>query len=302
MNWAKLATLWSVATALVLALAKAAAWQQSGSVAILGSLADSFLDVLASVIAFIGVRMAAQPPDHNHRFGHDKAEAISSLVQLVLITGSAVFVLVESIRRLLDPQPINNSNFALWVMLLSIVLTTILVGVQTYAVRKSGSIATESDRAHYIGDFLGNAGTLFAVILAARYGLLWADGVAGLVAAGFLFWSVWEIGRRALPQLMDEELDEEDREHIAALVQADRDVLGLHALRTRRAGSTPYIQFHLELEADMTLRQAHAIADRVEAALRKEYPEADLIIHQDPHGIREAHDNFGQPLDGKNST
>ncbi|MEM9232651.1 MAG: cation diffusion facilitator family transporter [Pseudomonadota bacterium] len=302
MNWAKLATLWSVATALVLALATAAAWQQSGSVAILGSLADSFLDVLASVIAFIGVRMAAQPPDHNHRFGHDKAEAISSLVQLVLITGSAVFVLVESIRRLLDPQPINNSNFALWVMLLSIVLTTILVGVQTYAVRKSGSIATESDRAHYIGDFLGNAGTLFAVILAARYGLLWADGVAGLVAAGFLFWSVWEIGRRALPQLMDEELDEEDREHIAALVQADRDVLGLHALRTRRAGSTPYIQFHLELEADMTLRQAHAIADRVEAALRKEYPEADLIIHQDPHGIREAHDNFGQPLDGKNST
>ncbi|RFB03965.1 cation diffusion facilitator family transporter [Parvularcula marina] len=293
-KWARIATLWSVATAFILATAKAVAWQQSGSVAILGSLADSFLDLLASGIAFIGVRMAAQPADANHRFGHDKAEAISSLVQLVLITGSAVFVLVESIQRLMNPQPLLNTDFALGIMLLSLALTVVLVSVQTYAVRKSGSMATESDRAHYVGDFIGNAGTLFAVILVSQFGLLWADGFAGLIAAGFLFWSVWEISRRALPQLMDEELSDDERYRIERLVLEDEEVFGLHALRTRKAGSTPYIQFHLELDPEISLRHAHEIAARVDKRLREEFPGADLIIHQDLSGMTESHDAFGQ--------
>lgn len=298
-NWAKLATFWSLTTAILLAIAKSFAWQQSGSVAVLGSLADSFLDVLASGIAFIGVRMAAQPPDNNHRFGHHKAEAISSLVQLVLITGSAVFVLVESVRRLIDPQPISQPSLVIWVMLASILLTIVLVGVQTYAIRQSGSVATESDRAHYIGDFIGNAGTLVAVLLASSLGWLAADAVAGLIAAAFLFWSVWEIGTKALPQLMDEELDDEERQRISDIVRADRDVLGLHALRTRQAGATSYIQFHLELDPDLSLRAAHQITDRVEKRLREEFPGADLIIHQDIHGMKETHDQFGQrPTEG----
>ena len=294
-DWSKLATLWSVGTALILALTKGFAWQQSGSVAILASVADSLLDFLASCIAFIGVRMAAQPPDDNHRYGHEKAEAVSSLIQLILISGSAVFVLVEAIRHLATPRAIENSQFAVSVMVLSIVLTVILVAVQTIAVRRSGSMATESDRAHYIGDFLGNTGTLLAVVLAANFGLLRADGIAGLIAAGFLFWSVWEIGRRALPQLMDEEMGVEERATITRIALSDPDVLGVHAVRTRKAGATPYMQMHLELDPDIRLRTSHQIAERVQRRLLKEFPGADVIIHQDLHGQHEAHDEFGRP-------
>lgn len=295
-RWALFATTASVMTALLLAGAKAVAWQMSGSVAILGSLADSLLDLLSSIIAFIGVRMASQPADENHRFGHQKAEAVSSLVQLVLITGSAVFVLVESGRRFLVPQEIEQTQLALGVMLFSIIMTALLVTIQTIAVRQSGSIATESDRAHYIGDFLGNAGTIFAVILASQYDILRADAAAGLVASAFLFWSVWEIGCKAMPQLMDEELAEEDRLRIQQIALEDRHVRGIHALRTRRAGTTPYIQLHLELDPEMSLREAHLIADEAQRRLLKAYPGADILIHQDVYGNVETHDQYGRMI------
>mgnify|MGYP001793558964 CR=1 FL=1 len=301
LQWAKVATLLSVVVALTLAVAKAVVWYRSGSVAILGSLADSILDLAASVIAFIGVRMAAIPADHNHRFGHHKAEAISSLVQLVLISGSALFVLIESIRRVFAPEPIAAAGEAIGVMVLSIGLTTLLVAVQTIAIKRSRSLATEADRAHYLGDFLANAGALLAIVLATRFGLLWADGVAGLVAAGFLVWSVWVIAQRALPQLMDEELGPEDRAAIVAMIMEDSDVLGVHALRTRKAGPTEFIQLHIELDPEMPLRQVHVISDRVEARLHAAYPDADIMMHQDPHGYVEAHDEFGQP-DRKNAS
>jgi ferrous-iron efflux pump FieF len=294
-RWAKLATSASICVALTLCLAKAVVWQRTGSAAILGSLADSVLDLVSSAIAFIGVRMAATPPDANHRFGHDKAEAVSSLVQLVLISGSVVFVLVESLRQITSPEPLRNAGEGMAVMTLSIVLTGCLVAFQTFAVRRSGSLATRSDRAHYMGDFLANAGALIAVFLAARFGLIWIDGLAGIVAAMFLGWSVFEIGKHALPQLMDEELPDTDREAILALVREDAEVRGVHALRTRAAGRRRYIQMHLELDPDLPLRAAHRIADRVERRLHEAFPQADVILHQDPHGLREPHGRFGQP-------
>lgn len=294
-NWALAATAASVGVALILTLSKAFAWIETDSAAVLGSFADSLLDLVTSIVAFIGVRMSSQPPDGNHRFGHDKAEAISSLVQLVLISASAIFVLIESIRHLFNPVPIGHPAIALWVMGLSIVLTILLISFQTISIRKSGSVATESDRAHYLGDVLGNTGTLLAVLIATQFGVLWVDGVAGLVAAGFLLWSVFEISRRALPQLMDEELSDEERDQIIAIVKQDPDVLGMHALRTRSAGNTIYIQLHLELDPELPLKKSHRISDRVELSLRKVYPHADIILHQDPFGLIEQHDFYKEP-------
>lgn len=293
LNWAKFATICSVSVALILTVVKAYAWRESGSAAILGSLADSLMDLVSSVIAFIGVRKAAEPADANHRFGHHKAEAVSSLVQLVLISGSAVFVFAESLKRLVAPEAVAAPELAMGVMVFSILLTAALVLIQTIAIRRQGSLATQSDRAHYLGDFLANAGALVAVFLAANLGLLWADGVAGLVAAGFLAWSVISIARQALPQLMDEELGASDRAKILTVATADPDVMGAHALRTRQAGPVTYIQLHLEMEGAMTLEKAHLVSDRVEGALRAHFPSADILLHQDPHGQTENHDEFG---------
>ncbi len=293
-RWAHLATLASVCVAGGLMLAKGFVWQASGSAAILASFADSAIDLLSSIIAFVGVRMAAMPPDANHRFGHTKAEAISSLVQLILISASAAFITAESVRQITSPQPIEAEGAAFAVMLVSLAATLSLVAFQTFALHRAPSLVTEGDRAHYVSDLLGNSGTLLALLLASQFGLLWVDGLAGLVAAGFLAWAVWGLARRALPQLMDEELSDEERAEIVRIVLQDKEVLGVHALRTRRAGPTRYIQCHLELDPELSLRAAHRITDRVETALRNEFPDADLIFHQDIHGMRETHDAFGQ--------
>ena len=294
-RWARLATGAAVGVASVLLLAKLWAWHVTGSAAVLGQAADSGLDLVGSVIAFGAVRYAAQPPDENHRFGHQKAEALSALFQSLIIAGSAVLVAAESARRLLSPRPLEEPGVAAWMLAGSALATVALVALQTVALRRSGSLVVEGDRAHYLGDVIASLGALAAVLLAAR-GVLWADGAAGLIAAGFLVWSVREIAGRAFPQLMDEELPEADLARIRAIVDAEPEALGHHALRTRRAGRRRYVQMHLDLDPDMTLRDAHAVADRVERAVEAAFPETDVIVHQDPAGV--AHEDG--PPDARN--
>ena len=296
-RWALAATGLSVVVASILIVAKLLGWAVTGSAAVLGSLADSALDLIGSGVALMGVRWAAQPADAEHRFGHDKAEAISSLTQIVLITGSACYVLYESVSRLFAPEPISQGNVALGVMGLSLALSIGLVSFQTLAIRKTGSLAVEGDRAHYAGDLLANAGALVAVVLAVELGWLRADALAGLAAGLFLIWAAFSIGRRAVPQLMDEELSSATRERILAIVRADPDIRGAHALRTRLAGDRRHIQMHIELDGDLTLRESHVITDRVEVALYRAFPGADVILHQDPYGESEPHDRYGARLD-----
>jgi ferrous-iron efflux pump FieF len=223
------------------------------------------------------------PADDDHRFGHQKAEAASALVQAFIISGSAVFVTVESVRRLVAPVPVDRPGAAVWVLAGATVATSALVAFQTVALRRSGSLVVEGDRAHYVGDVLANLGALIGVLLAAR-GVLRADAVAGLIAAGFLFWSVAGILSKSWPQIMDRELPEEEQRRILAVLRADPDVLGHHDLRTRRAGRRRYVQVHIDLEPEMTLREAHEIAVRLERRLEGAFPETDVIVHQDPAG------------------
>ena len=282
--WARAATLAAVLVALTLLLAKLWAWRVTGSAAVLGQAADSGLDLVGSLVAFGAVRYAAMPADDDHRFGHQKAEALSALFQSLVIAASAILVAAESVRRLIEPRPITEPGLAAWVLAGSAAASVALVAFQTQALRRSGSLVVEGDRAHYLGDVIASLGALAAVLLAAR-GLLWADALAGLAAAGFLLWSVREIAGRAFPQLMDQELPEADRARILALVEAEPGVLGHHALRTRRAGRRRYVQLHVELDPDMRFADAHAIADRVERSLEAAFPDADVIVHQDPHGV-----------------
>ncbi len=293
-KWAVAATSISVVVAVVLIGAKFIAWQMSGSAALLGSLADSILDLIGSLVAFAGVKWASEPADAEHRFGHYKAEAIAGLAQVILILGSAIFVLRESVLRLLEPTPLAAGEVAIGVMILSLVLSLGLVAFQSFALRRSGSLAVEGDRAHYTGDIIANAGTLIAIVLSVQLGWFQADAIAGILAAAFLGWSAFEVGRKAVPQLMDEELSEVERRQIIDIVMADDEVHGYHALRTRQAGNKIYIQLHLELEPDISLLQAHEIAERVEDQLFKAFPAADIILHQDPHGEDDKHDERGE--------
>lgn len=281
------ATYASVATAAVLVVAKLAAFAYTDSVALLSSLIDSLVDALASTVNLLAVRHATTPADREHRFGHGKAEPLAALAQAMFVAGSGVFIIVEAIRRLVDPPDLRHSEIGIAVMVLAIVLTFALTRYQAYVVRKTGSLAIRADALHYVGDLLVNASVIAAILLVTQFGWRIADPIFGIGIAGVLLFTAMRIGRRSLDMLMDRELPEVERQRILSIARKHPEVLSLHDLRTRTSGPDLFIQLHLELEGSMSLLRAHEIADQVEADICADFPGAEVIIHEDPHGLEE---------------
>lgn len=283
-RWAAIA---SVSVAGVLISAKAGAWLATGSVSLLSTLIDSLLDLAASLINLLAIHHASQPPDQEHRFGHGKAEPLAGLGQAAFIGGSAAFLLFEAGARLVRPRPIDNEDIGLAVMALSIVLTLVLVLYQRWVIRRTQSLAISADSLHYKTDLLVNLGVVAALVLSSRFDLPLADPVIAIAIAVYILWSAWTIFTDSLHMLMDRELSAEARQRIRDIALAHPAVISIHDLRTRSSGSQSFIQFHLELDGNSTLRAAHAVADEVMERVEREFPNAEVLIHEDPHGINE---------------
>ena len=285
MRWATYA---SVAVACFLIVIKVVAYLLTGSVAILSSLIDSFLDLIASGINLFAVRHALVPADHEHRYGHGKAEAIAGLTQAAFIVGSSVFLMFEAINRLSHQQAVENGMVGVGVMVVTIALTAVLVKFQHYVVNKTGSIAINADSLHYVGDLLLNLSVIVALLLSIFFDWHLADPLFALMIALYLLKSAWAIVKLSLVQLMDQELSDELREEIKTIALQHPEVLNLHELRTRSSGRQYFIQMHLEMDGELKLREAHEIANEVEVEICKAFPNAEVIIHQDMEGLREA--------------
>lgn len=279
----------SVGVALLLIALKAWAWIASSSVAMLASLADSTLDLVASLFTYFAVRYAAAPPDREHRFGHGKAEAFAGLVQAGLVAVSAVLIALESVSRFLSPQPITHGLASIVVMLIASVLTIALVAAQTHAVNKTGSIATRGDRLHYAADLAANLVALLGIAAGAFLGLAWADAIAALLIAAWLAGGALKVASVSADHLLDRELPDEERAKIRALALTDARISAVHELRTRSSGPYMHIQFHADLDPSLTLEAAHQIVVEAENRIRAVYPTADIIIHPDPRGRAEPH-------------
>jgi cation diffusion facilitator family transporter len=279
----------SVGVAALLVTAKAAAWLASGSVALLASLADSSLDLLASTLTFFAVRYAAVPPDDDHRFGHGKAEAFASLMQAGLVFASAALVGQEAIRSLLNPQPLEAGGWALAVMVLSTVMTFVLISAQTWVLKRTQSVAVSGDRAHYASDLASNMAALAGIGASAWLGLAGLDGAAALVIAVLLLWGAIGVFREAAVQLMDQELPAADRARIVDLVTRDPRLTDVHQLRTRASGPYVHMQMHVDLDPLLTLEDAHRVIVEAERRLLEAFPMADILIHPDPRGLAEPH-------------
>jgi len=283
----RLATLFSMVVALVMIGAKLAAWMLTGSVALLSTLVDSTLDAIASLINFLAVRHALQPADHEHRFGHAKAEPLAGLAQSAFIAGSAMFLIGESAERLFNPTPIKEADFGIWVMVAAVAVTLALVLFQRFVVKRTGSLAVGADHLHYSGDLMMNGAVIVSLLLSTRLGFALADPLFAILISLYLLYGSWGIAKRSYNLLMDREFPEQRRKRIAEICLAEPGIKGVHDLRTRSAGLTDFIQVHLAMDPEITLRQAHAFSDQVEAALQREFPNADVIIHQDPDGVPE---------------
>ena len=283
------ATYAAVAVAITLIAMKSVTFYLTGSVAMLGTLMDSLLDGAASLLNLVAVRHSLTPADHEHRFGHGKAEALAGLGQAIFILGSAGFIIYESISRVITPEPISNSWSGMVVIVVAIALTLALVAFQRHVITRTGSIAIAADSVHYRGDLFMNLAALFAIFLSGVLGIHWADAVGGALIALLIAYSAVQIALSSYNQLMDAELDDADRERIAAIAKSHAEVVDIHDLRTRKSGTQTFIQFHLEMDGKISLSRAHMISDDVEVRIMEAFPEAEVIIHQDPAGLEDVH-------------
>ena len=288
------AALASMSVALLLVGLKVWAAWRTGSTAMLGSLADTALDLVASLATLIGVWFAAQPADHDHRFGHGKAEALAAMFQVVLIAISATAIIVRSAMRLIAADTaVEAPGDGIIVSAIAIVATIGLLAWQRYVIARTRSVAIHADHVHYQSDILLNFAVIVALVLESWLGLAGADPVFGFAIALWLLWGAFRAATEAVDQLLDREWPDEKRLRFVELAARHPELSNLHDLRTRSSGSQDFVQFHVDLPGNMTVEQAHDIIERVESDLCSHFPEMELLIHIDPQGHV---DEPGNPL------
>ena len=297
LRWLLAATYASVALAFVLIAAKVVAWYLTDSASLLGSLLDSVMDSMASLINMVAVRYSIKPADDDHRFGHGKAESLAALAQSGFILASAILLLVHCTERLSSQQEhmIEHAGVGLVVTGFALLSTLALVALQTHAIRLTGSTAIRADSLHYKSDILLNL-TVIVALAGAAYGYTQIDALLGTGIAFYLAHGAWRIGWEAFDMLMDRQLSPEVDREILALALSHREVLGVHDLRTRQSGNRYVIQLHLEFADETLLLAAHKVADEVEAAMAARFPGADILIHQDPQGVVETERDAGRSV------
>lgn len=282
--------LMSVVAGLAMVAIKAVAWKASGSVAVLASLADSSLNLLAGLTTFIYLRFFTIPPDTADRFGQNRAEAFSSLVQGGLAFAAAALVGREAIAGLFDPRPAGQQDWAVGLMAASLMIALGLAVSQTRLLRKARPAASGAHghhAAHIVSHLLALAG-----VTAAAFGAPAVDAAAGLAVTALILWSALVIFREAADELMDHEAPAQDRAKIKAIALRDPEVLGVALLRTRAAGPFVHILMHLELAPDLSLNTAHQVILACERRLLAAYPGGHITIHADPQGRAPAQSNI----------
>ena len=278
----RMATYFSVITALTIIIIKVTAWIYTDSLSLLASLADSILDVIVSIINLAAVHYALQPADDNHRFGHGKAEDIAAFAQSTFIAGSGIFIVIEAISRSINPQPLQNESIGIIVMVLSTIITISLLVFQKYVIKKTNSSVIKADHLHYAMDVAVNILVIISLLVSMFMDIHFLDTIFSFVIAAYIFKGAWSVGRGAFDNLMDKEMSDDERAKIIDCVLAHKEVHGMHDLRTRISGIRKFIQFHVELDGSMTLRDADNIADELESNLEKIFENSEIIVHQDP--------------------
>lgn len=279
------AALASISVAVLLVALKVWAAWTTGSTAMLGSLADTVLDLVASLATLAGVWVAAQPDDENHRFGHGKAEALAAMFQIVLIAISALSLAARAIGQFLGGARPDAAEGGIAVSLIAIVATFALLAWQRHVIRRTGSLAISTDHVHYQSDLFLNLAVIAALALDQYAGIAGADPLFGLGIAAWLGWGAWGASQEAVNQLMDHEWDDEKKARFLEVVARHPELKGLHDLRTRTSGNRDFVQFHVAVDPNLTVRQAHDVMDEIEDKLLAEFPGIEILIHPDPEGL-----------------
>ncbi|MBR3502364.1 MAG: cation diffusion facilitator family transporter [Alphaproteobacteria bacterium] len=273
--------------ALILGVIKAITAFYTGSLSIFSSMIDSLADAFSSLISLIAVRFSALPLSDRHRYGYGKAESLSAFLQAAFIIGSGFFVLYDGIRRFIKPENVTETTLGLVVMIFSIFATFAVILFQKYAARKTKSLALEAESQHYVVDILTNSAIILALFGLKYFGWQWIDILTALGISGYLIFNAVILAIKALDDITDREADDETKRIILDIVAQTKGVLGCHDLRSRVSGARVFVELHLELNGEQRLFEAHKISDEVEDKIKERLPYVQVIIHQDPFGLKE---------------
>jgi ferrous-iron efflux pump FieF len=282
-----LAIAFGVILSVTLILVKLFAFIKSGSLAVFSSLIDSVTDLFASTVSFLAVYFSSKPASINHRYGFGKTEALSALIQAFFVGASGLFVIIDGIKRLINPVEINQIDIAIYIMIFSIISTLFLVLFQTYVAKKTNSLAIKADRAHYVVDFLTNSTVILSLVCVHFFGFYLFDIIAGLFISVYLLYNAYSLAKESIDLITDRELSNEIRENVKHIVLETDGVLGMHDFRSRSLGDVYFIELHLELDGNISLSLAHDLTNIVEKKIAEHYPNSQILIHQDPYGVNE---------------
>ncbi len=254
----------------------------TGSVGLLSEAIHSATDVISSLFAFLGIRAAAVPPDEDHPYGHGKIESLAGFGEAVMVFGIVIYVAFESIHRLISPPAIDQPLLGAFVIG-STAIIAVLVGLHTRKVAsETGSIALRSNSAHWLIDATTSFAVLLGLLVYYLTGWRMADPILGLCLAVWMGWGAWNLSKVAFHELIDTVLPEEENVLIAKIIGAEEGVLSFHRLRTRRSGNLRHIDFHIVVPRDLSVVDAHELADRLENKLEDALHPAHAVVHVDP--------------------
>ncbi len=271
----------SVFIATVFILVKAGVWFASYSSSMFASLIDSMFDALTAIINLFAIRYSLTPPNDTYRFGHYKAQSLAALAQSAFIGGSAVILIIHGIKRLHHPEVVNNVDIAILVSVLAEVITLLLIAFQTYVISKTKSEAIAADRLHYLSDAMLNIGVILALVFSGM-GYMWADGLFTIIIGALITKGAFSLGKTSVSTLLDISFPPEENQQIIKELIEIPHVESIHDLKTRRAGPRNFIQCHLLMDGNMSLKSSHEVTVVAEDILRKKYKDADISIHMEP--------------------
>ncbi|NLO74831.1 MAG: cation transporter [candidate division WS1 bacterium] len=280
----------SVGSNLTLVIAKGTVGLAIGSVSVLSEALHSGMDLVAALIALFAVRSSGRPADEEHPFGHGKVENVSGMIEALLIFGAAIWIILEAAKKLLNPEPPERLGLGVILMLASVVINYFVSGLLFREAERSESPALEADGWHLRTDVWTSAGVmagLGVIWLGERWlprlDLGWVDPVVALMVALLIMRAAWQLTARAGRDLLDAGLPETERWVAECLAKQGPPVRGFHHLRTRRAGSTRFVELHLWVDGQMSVEDSHQLGDNIVREIKGQFPNSHVVIHTEPY-------------------
>jgi len=256
----------------------------SGSIGIISEAVHSTTDLVAAVIALVSVREAARPADRRHRYGHEKVENLSGVIEGGIIFAAAVAIVVEAVRHLISGETLDHIPLAIAVMVVSAAVNVGLTAYLYRAARRTDSPALRADAANHLTDVYTSLGVAGGLVLVDVTGRTFFDPVLAIAVAVLIMWTAWRIVSSSTRVLLDEALPDDELAVVRATVAEHRGelIIGYHKLRARHAGARHLIDLHITVPGEMTIAAAHEIAEHIETDIAERLPNTDVLVHLEP--------------------